>query len=302
MNNILTESVAAAPVKKGSRWLINVAVPGKGNSGNYSEDVLREFGPSAYPPRTKAYFGHALPQDRDPRDQLGSYPEGAFWNEEEQVLQAELKPYARWEPVLEEMKEELEVSMYALDWEKDEADNITRIGYHRGNTIDAVAFGGLVGSGVKGKLFESLVETARAGFDAKPGTTSVSSGKEKMELEEKVDKLFTLVESFISASQQKAEKELQTKVDTEVINSAVNEALASYDGKRALIEAAEVSDTQREALYESAKAGADIAPLIERETKVFTEIRDAASESLQVNGRDFGTAKVESALDYGKVF
>lgn len=300
MEKFLSESVAAAPVKKGSRWRVTVATPGQGSSGFYSPEVLREYGPIAFPPGTKAYFGHSAPGERDPRDQLGRYPEGTFWNEEENELQAFLEPFPRWEPVVEEMGEALEVSMYALDWEKDEQGNIVRIGPHRGNTIDAVAFGGLEGSRVKEKLIESLAESARAGFVAESGVTSASSERKEDKLEEKLDKLIALFESFISASQAKAQEEVQAKVDAEAIATAVSESLESYDAKRKLVEATELLPSQRESLLEAARQGADIAPLVENAKKVFEEAKAALTESLEESGRDFGH-KVESAVRLGEV-
>ena len=158
----IIESVAANPVKKGSRWLVCLAKPGQGSSGFYSEEVLRETGPIAFPPKTKAYFGHNPPEKRDPRDQLGTYPDGAFWNEESGELQAYLQPYKRWQPVIEEMGSDLELSIYAAG-NKDDAGNVVELLADRVNSIDAVGYGGLVGSAVKEQV-ESLVESARAEY------------------------------------------------------------------------------------------------------------------------------------------
>lgn len=282
-NTILAESTATAPVKKSGRWLVNIAVPGQGTTGKYSAAMLAEYGPKAFPPGTKSYFKHNKPEDRDPRDQIGVLKEGAFWNPDEQKLQGYLDPFARWNPLLEEMGEQAELSMYVMDWEKDSEGNITRLGPHRANSIDAVAFGGLAGSGLKEQLFESLVETAIAGFDATPGVTSAQENKDKMTTEEKLDTIISklaLVESFIAESKATATDKVQAKVDAEAIATAVSESVESYDAKVALIESAtDLLPSQRADLRAAAKKGEEIAPLLESAKKTVEEFKAALTES-----------------------
>lgn len=302
MNDALKETVATAPVKRGDRWLVTLAKPGRGATGTYSADMLREYGPGSYPARTKAYFGHALPQDRDARDQLGIYPNGAFWNEAEQELQAELKPFKRWEPVLEEAEEAdspLEMSMYCLDWEKDDQDNITRMGYHRGNTVDAVAFGGLEGSSVKARM-ESLVESARAAYGTKPAAKGGQEKEDEMEIKElgdKLDKLAGLFESFIVAQKETKETAAQAQVDSDALAAAESAAVEAYSARIALVEAArkDLLPSQVDSLMESAKNGVDVAPLVESAKKVYAEAQTVLAESLGDGGRVLGDG---SKADY----
>lgn len=280
-DTFLAESTATAPVKKSGRWLVNIAVPGKGTTGKYSAEMLAEFGPKAFPAGTKSYFKHSKPEDRDPRDQIGVLKEGAFWNPDEQKLQGYLDPFPRWNPLLEEMGEQAELSMYVMDWEKDSDGNITRLGPHRANSIDAVAFGGLAGSGLKEQLFESLVESAIAGFDTKPGVTSAQENKGN-NMEEKLDLILSklaLVETFIADSKASASDKVQAKVDAEAVADAVRESVESYDAKVKLIDdAADLLPSQRAELREAAKKGDDITPLLESAKKITEEFK-ALSES-----------------------
>lgn len=304
MNEALSEAVAA-PEKRGDRWLVTLAKPGKGRTGTYTADLLRELGPQAYPAKTKSYFGHNLPQNRDARDQLGNFPEGAFWNEADQKLQAYLVPQKRWVPVLEEAEESgdaLEMSMYCLNWEKDQFDVITKIGPHRGNTVDAVAFGGLEGSRVEGRVaFESLVETARAAFDNKPAANGGQENGHKMDekdvaaLKGDVATLKALVESFVSKQEKEAETQAQANVDAAAIAAAESAAVEAFASRVALVEAArkELLPSQVESLMESAKAGVDVAPLIESAKKVYTEAQEVLSETLGEGGRTLGSASTE---------
>jgi hypothetical protein len=306
MSEALTEAVAAPPVRKGNRWLVTLARPGKGSTGTYTPDVLREFGPQAYPAKTKSYFKHGKPEERDPRDQLGSFPEGTFWNEADQKLQGYLVPQKRWVPVLEEAEEAgdaIEMSMYCLNWEKDASGNIVKMGPHRGNTVDAVAFGGLEGSRVEGRVaFESLIESARAAFDTKPAASGGQEKEDNMEIKEQVDantaaitKLTTLVESFISAQNASKETEAQAKVDADTIAAAESAAVEAFAGRVALVEAArkELLPSQFDALMESAKAGTDVAPLIESAKKVYAEAQTVLTESLGDGGRVLSSGAAE---------
>lgn len=281
----LHESVAANPVKQGNRWLVCLAKPGQGSSGKYSADVLREYGPTAFPPKSKSYFGHNAPQDRDPRDQLGTYAEGAFWNEEAQELQALLTPYPRWKPLLEEMASDLEMSIYSKGT-KDENGNVLTLEYSRTNSVDAVGYAGLEGSSVREQM-ESLVESARAEFDVTPSVAPAQeNGNEKL-MEEKLDKLISLLETFVSESKAAAAEKVQATVNAEALSESAKEAVESYDAKVALIEAAreDLTASQVASLREAAKQGADVAPLVESAKKVTEEIRSTLTEAAAAHGR-----------------
>lgn len=299
MTEALLETTAANARKNGRMWLVDVAVPGGGNTGKYAPEVLQEYGPVAFPAKTKAYFKHAKPQDRDPRDQMGTYPQGTFWNAQEGILQAHLKPFPRWEKVVEEMAEsgDLEVSMSAWDWDKDDQDNITRIGYHRANSIDAVGTAGLEGSKVRGPIFESLVAEARAGYTEKPAAESGTGSKENnMEIEQvaaEVASVKALVETLTGTLEQKQKDEAQASVDAAALAEAASVAVTAYSGRVAEIEAAreKLLPIQVESLMESAKTG-DVTALIESAVKVHEQAKSALQES-EFGGRTLGSGANE---------
>jgi hypothetical protein len=300
-NTHLRESVSAEPVKKGKRWLVTLAVPGQGNSGYYSPEVLESYGPVAIAPKTKAYWGHADPQDRDARDALGKYPEGAFWNAEEQKLQAYLEPYPRWDPIIEEMGSDLELSMCILDGEKDGDGNVLRMGYHRANTVDAVAFAGLSGSGLLEQV-ESLAES----LTLRETSAREAQEKEGKKVDEKLDKLIALFESFIGESKAKAKDEAQVVADEAAAKVAATAAVEAYASNIALVEAARETllPSQVASLQESARTSdvASFTASVDSAKKVAEEAKSAVLTESVSAGRDFGTKKFESAADLGKVF
>lgn len=287
MTTILNE-VATAPVKKGKRWRVRVAVPGQGSSGYYTPEVLREYGPVAIPAGTKSFLGHAKPEDRSLRDLVGSYPEGAYWVEEENALYADLEPAtSKWAEVLDELGPLAEASI-SVAGTKDAQGNVLTLAYSRSNSVDLVAHAGLEGSGLTEQI-ESLIESAR--FDAKPSVTpGAGDRKHNMEkIEEQLTALTSAVESLVAEKSAKAEADAQAAVDAAAIQTAVSEALATYDAKIALIEAeTELLPSQRAYLREQAKAGADVAPLIESAKKVVAEAKNELLNESAV-GRGFAT-------------
>lgn len=288
MTVILSEQVSAAPVKTGNkRWRVKIATPGQGSSGYYTPEVLREYGPVAFPAGIKAYVGHAKPQDRSLLDIVGTYGD-AYWSEEENALFADLQPATKkWAEVLEELGPLVGASI-SSSGTKDAQGNVLTLQYHRANSVDLVPEPGLVGSGLQEQI-ESLIESARTvDSTTEPGVTPGAGDKEHNmdKIEEQLTKLTSVVESLVADKSAKATADAQAAVDAAAISTAVNEALATYDAKIALIEAeTELLPSQRAFLREQAKAGADVAPLIESAKKVVAEATEALTES--VVGRGF---------------
>ena len=95
-----TEAVSEAPVKKGNgRWLVAIATPGQGSSGHYSEDMLKEYGPVAFPAGAKSFINHE--GSRNPKDMIGTYPEGAYWDDSRKQLLGELQTFSHWQAFVE---------------------------------------------------------------------------------------------------------------------------------------------------------------------------------------------------------
>ena len=303
----ILESVKEAPVRRGSRWLVTIAVPGQGSSGVYSPEVLREYGPSAFPDGTRAYWGHTTPDKRDPRDLLGKY-EGTFWSEEEQKLKSYLVAKPHWNPVIESLGEDLELSIYTTG-EKDEDDNVTALYNTRTTSVDAVAYGGLQGSGLNEQI-ETLVESARLAeetdddTDEKPGANVAQENGSTMELEAKVDNLVAAVSALTDLVTGSKQAEAQAAADAAAVEAAATEAREGYAAAVEAIEAArgELLEPQVKALFEAAKRGEDVASKIVESLELAKSLKQSVEEEAQA-GRVLGEGfKVESALDLGKVF
>lgn len=286
METLLLESVAEAPTKIGKRWRVVVARPGTGSSGTYSEDMLREYGPAALPAKSKAFFDHD--PSRSIKDMVGSYPDGAYWDDANGELVAELQPFKHWQEVIDEVGPYAEASIYMMG-EKDENDNVTKLIPHRTNGADLVGYGGLEGSGLKEQI-ESLIESAKLqDTKQKPSTGSVQE-KEKAKMDEKILEALTALktsfDAFVTESKAAADNKKVEEANADTISSAVSEAVSTFKGKAKSIEDAELLPSQVEALLAAAERGEDVAPLIELAKKVVEEFK-AVSLTEDASGRSF---------------
>lgn len=256
MDDIITVTESAgAPVKKGSRWLITVARPGQGSSGYYSEAVLRETGPSAFPPGTKSFFNHD--SKRDVRDMVGTLTEGAFWNDEAGELQAYLTPFPRYADVLEQAGANVEASIHAAS-RKDSKGNLKELVPHRANTVDLVSFAGLDGSGLKMQV-ESLFAAAAAEDEINKKENNVEITKEMWDALVADNKTISAkFDTFVAEHKQEIQGVADEAAVEAAVEARVEEALASYAETVAAIDAADILTVQKESLKADAAKGKDI--------------------------------------------
>ena len=256
---VILNEAAGAPVKQGKRWYVTVARPGTGSNGKYSEDVLRETGPVAVPKGTKSFFKHAKSEDRDPRDQVGVFKDGAFWNEEENELGAYLTPFPRYANVLEEAGDSIEASIHVAAIKDARTGNVKELIYNRGNTVDLVAFGGLEGSGLKFQV-ESLFEAAAADYEIdKKKENNVDITKEMWDAQSGlITTLATKFDTFVAESKQEIKGAVDEAALEAAVETRVEEALASYAETVKAIDAADILTVQKEALKADAAKGKDV--------------------------------------------
>ena len=294
---LLAEKSATAPVKSGNRWKGILAVPGQGASGFYSEAVLREFGPAAMPPGSKAFLEHD--PARKVRDMIGTYPDGAHY-EEGVGLVGELEVFSHWKTFVEEVGPHAALSIYMMG-ESDDDGNVTALHYDIQNGTDMVSYPGLAGSGLAEKLYESAHASAQA--ENGPATAVSQSTQEErepstMELSELASKVDTLVEAVtaLTGVVTPLAESLKPEVKPEVDVAAVVES--AYDASLT----AKLPESMRKVVIEAAKSGGDITAAVADQVKLRDEIlAESAVEQRQVEGYVHGKT-FESAVDLGKAF
>lgn len=266
----ISESMGA-PRKVNGRWLVTIARPGRGTTGVYSETTLRETGPEAFPPGTKSFFNHD--PKRDVRDMVGTFPDGAFWNDEAGELQGFLEPFPRYAAVLEEAGTNIEASIHAKAV-KDAMGNVRSLLYNRSNTVDLVSFAGLEGSGVKFQV-ESLFAAAAAESEEGKEGDNVDIENEIKELRSSFSSLATEVQTFVAESRAAVKGEADEAAVEAAVEARVSEALTAYSEKEAAIDAAKLLPKQAAALKARAIKGEDINEALIEATEIAEEAEKA---------------------------
>lgn len=291
----IRESVSEPPVRKGNRWRVIVARPGKGSSGTYSEDLFRRDAEKIIAPGGQMFINHE--DSRNPKDMVAVYPEGSFWDEDEKAVVAEAEVFSHWKSFVEEVGPHCGVSLYALG-ESDENGNITAIIEDRLNGADLVSRPGLVGSGLAEKLYESA---KMAESNVEPGVTSARETK-GIKMDQEIKDAFAALHALIAPLVAKEEARVADAAQVEADEAAVSKAVESYDAAVKAIDEADLLPSQIDSLRAEAKKGADVAPLIEAAKQVKADAIAALGESNDdtAGGRVITTRTVESAVDLGK--
>lgn len=284
MTKLLKENVAQAPVKAGKRWRVVVARPGQGSSGNYSEELFRRDAHKILAPGAQSFINHD--DKRNPTEMIGTFPEGSYWDEGEKAVISELEVFSHWEAFVDEVGPHCGMSIYAMG-EADADGNVTQIIEDRLNGCDLVARPGLVGSGLAEKLYESAVA-----FSEEPGSAPLQENR-KIEMDELKDALKGIQDALaVLVAEKKAAVESAAQVEAD--EKAVVNAVEAYDAAIKLIDDADLLPSQVESLRADAKAGRDVAPLIEVAKKVKADAIEQVSLSESGAGRSLGGDKVRN--------
>jgi len=240
-------STALKPEADGS-FLAVLITPGQGSSGFYSEDMLRETGPAAFPAGTHSYLNHE--EQRSPDKLLAVTIEDA-WYKEGTGLVARTKPMAHWRDFVNEVAPYVGLSISAAaEGEKGVVEGMETLVVeslvpHPMNTVDLVSY-----AGRGGHIAEQLVEAALS-TQTEP---SAGTGKKEIEMatvEEKLDALTGVVTTFVSAQEQAAEaREEAEKVDERI----AEERKAAVAATRKVAEAG-LSEKLAARIYADIEAG-----------------------------------------------
>lgn len=160
MANLFTES-GSAPVKSGNNWRAVLITPGKGSSGIYTEEMLKEHGPKAFKKGTHSYVDHPRSEEevRSPKNLIGVLAEDARY-EKGVGLVAELEIMPHWREFVEAVAPHTGLSIYAMG-EGGYNDNgemvVESLIPHIQNSVDLVSYPGRPGSKLADKLYEAAI-------------------------------------------------------------------------------------------------------------------------------------------------
>ena len=167
MAQLLTES-SSAPEKVGNKWRAVLITPGKGSSGIYTEETLREFGPQAFVKGTHSYVDHPRSEEdiRSPKNLIGVLAEDARY-EDGVGLVAELDIMPHWKEFVEAVAPHTGLSIYAMgegNYNDDGEVVVETLVPHTQNSVDLVSYPGRPGSKLADKLYEQAVSMATEGY------------------------------------------------------------------------------------------------------------------------------------------
>lgn len=297
---LFSESTSV-PVKTGTpgRWRAVFLTEGQGSSGNWLRETIERDGPAALPKGSRCFVTHNRLEngEPDPFRMWGVLAEDATYDGNGNLV-GEIDILPSWVDRVEEVAPHTALSVYLMG-EANEDGDIVRIHEDIQNGVDMVVHPGRAGSSLVEKLYESAISHS----ETRPGTRQVENKKEnKLEKEEFEAALKPLADALATlVSEKKADEAANAQIAAD--EAAVTSAVEAYDAKVKAIAEAGLPEVQAESLRAAAKAGQDVAPLIESAKALKAEIEKSLQESagVEVNGTIVGTRKFESAVDLGKV-
>lgn len=321
MKNKVRESSSKLQ-KSSGLWEAVLITPGQGSSGFYSEEMLREYGPKAFPKGSHSYVDH--PKDandvRSPKNIMGVLAEDAVY-EDGRGLVGKIEVMPHWSEFVEAVAPHTGLSIYALsEGEMDDSDNyiVEALVPDTFNTVDLVSYAGRGGSlvGAVGesaardieRLYESAIDKTSAGNGGdNAGANSAPEEEGDMDIkdvENLLDAKLAPIVASIDAVQESARGNAQAEADADAVSGAVSEALATYQERVEAIEAADLLPSQEKALKAKALKGEDVAEAIESAKEIAAEARGSVAEegaTGSARGR-VGEGNTNSNIDLGRAF
>jgi hypothetical protein len=271
---LLNESHAGG-LKPNGDGTYNVVLisPGNGTSGFYSESMLRESGPQAFPAGTHSYVDHpteAAP-GRSVEKLLGIYTEAAHY-EEGTGLVSRFKPMKHYKDFVEEVAPYTGLSIYAEgEGLEEEVDGqkvfmVERLLPNIQNTVDLVSY-----AGRGGHFAESLLESALDISDE--SRQSIKEGNENMALEDEVKSLISVVQSAISELTTARESLVTHEAEVDASKVDASSAVESAVAATRAVNDAELPEKIKESLHSAIAAGDyNVQPAIESALAIREEV------------------------------
>lgn len=303
-------TLASESASADGTWKVRVISEGKGSSGTYTASLLENHHLAfndvlSFKNHPTGWDG---PQARD-FTMIAGQVIGETWVEKDErgltAVFANYLPDPDYREKIERYKDKLGLSIYieGSGYEDENGDFIV----DWFNPEDPYAsLDVVIAPGARGKFLES----ARQAYESlnpdseKPSVTSALE-KEKIKMDEKdleAIRSLTVAVSALVADREKANAEAaQATADADAGRNAVE----AYDAAVTAIDAADLPEKVVESLRAQAKEGVDVTAQIEQAVAMKEALAEAEETRLNESashGRDFGSRKVESATDLGKVF
>ena len=284
----LKETVSGGANLKGNLWKTRIIQVGQGSSGIYTEQMLRQYGPAAFPKNTKVFFNHAT-DDEEWQRPAGDVTNiaGVLHTDpvfEEDGLYAEIRFTEAALPIVSELHEVIGLSINAGGW-SDEDGVVQEIVPSRLNSVDLVTEPGAGGRLIE--LIESFRESGKMDtINGEPAGSSEKSERKPMNEQEIKDLAEALAKAvapqFESLAEALAPKPVEKTEDEDTVDfAAVTESAL----------AADLGKSSRERVVKAVREGAKVEDAIASEKSLKEEFLAEAKTN------DVATGNVKTAGD-----
>lgn len=304
-------SLVSESASEDGTWKVRVISEGKGSSGTYTAALLENHHQAF--DNVLSFKNHPVgwdgPQSRDFTMIAGEIV-GETWVEKDErgltAVFANYRPDPEYADKIERYKGKLGLSIY-IEGSGYEDENGEYIVDWFNPEDPYASLDVVIAPGARGKFMESMREfySAHRPSDKHPGGTRTVENKEiKMdqELKDALKGISDTLAGLVAKEKAAEAADAQAKADEAAVASAVE----AYAAAEKAIADADLLDVQVESLRAAAKAGQDVAPMIEAAKAVKEAAVKAVKESAEADEHPGavlgGTRTVESATDLGKVF
>lgn len=277
-------------------WKVRLISEGRGSSGIYTADLLENHHHAL--DNILSFKNHPVgwdgPQSRDFTMIAGEIV-GETWIERDErgltAIMGNFRPDPEHADKLSRYKEKLGLSIYIEGNGYEDANGDFIVDWL--NPADPYASVDVViAAGARGKFMESMqkfYDARTSESSKKPSSAPLQeNGKIKMdeELKEALKGITDALAVLVAKEQAKVAEAAQVEADEEAVVAAVE----AYDAQIAAIDAADLTASQVAVLRAEAKAGRDVAPLIEAHQKLKAEIVESVkTDETEALGRSFGS-------------
>ena len=280
MNKQLLSESTSVPTQTGvkGRWSAVFITPGRGSSGDWTEEVLKRDGPHALQKGARCFVTHEryASGEADPFRMWGTLVDDAHY-EEGVGLVGEIDVLPSWRERVEEVAPHTALSVYLLA-DTDEYGTVTRIYEDVENGCDLVVHAGRPGSELVQKMYESAKRAsekaaATSAEDKEEGSAAVTK-----DITDAIAALGAELGAKFEAVLASNKQELQAEADADAIAEAKKEARATYDAQATALAEAKVLPAAESRLKAALIAGEDITDRIAEAKADAEDARALATE------------------------
>lgn len=277
-------SLAATKPSEDGSWAVRLISEGRGSSGVYTRELLENYYHAF--DDVLSFLNHPAgsPTERNFTEIAGRIKANSVRFVEEEdgtgAIYGDYLPDPQYADKLERYKDKLGLSIYISGTgyiEESSGDFIVET-FDADDPFRSVDI--VHAPGAQGRFLESMKEVYSTRVEEQePTTTAVEDERnKKMELEAKVDKALELLATLIADKAEKSVEAAQVSADAEAVKTAVEHYAAAVKA----VDAAELFESQREAILAQAAEGKDVSELIESAKVVREEAVKAVQETAQV--------------------